>query len=692
MRPEHARAVRLMHLLLAASILVPLALFAYAAWLNHKAAARNAEERLGRAVEVLHEHALRIFETVERSIAEVDEVVRGLSDEEIRADEARIGARLRQISDSLRQVQSVWIFDANARALVTSVVSPVPPTIVDDRGYYAVHVERDVGTYIDQVLVSRVTGNLFFNVSRRRATADGRFTGVTAAAVYPSAIKEFYARLAGPIADQFALLRADGHFLARYPSPDDRPVRLDANSVFARFIRNQPEGGIYNATSQVDRIERRFLYRKLPERSIYVQAGIATATIRAEWLSTMVSHLVFGFPATLVLIGISYLALRRTRFLYEEAARRESAEGALQQAQRLEALGQMTGGIAHDFNNLLMVVGGGLDRLRRSLDDPRHRRTLDMIGGASKRAEALTRQLLVFSRRQALAPQVIELRSELSGMRDMLQSSLRGDIELHVDVPAGVWRVRVDPGELEIAMLNLAMNARDAMPKGGRIEIVARNQAGRDSDEVLLTVTDTGAGIAPEILPRIFDPFFTTKDIGKGTGLGLSQVYGFARQSGGHVAIDSRPGRTTFSLALPRCLDVIEAAPETVALPSATMQGRALLVEDNRDVAEVSATHLRELGFVVEVAADAHTAWDRLGAEAFDVVVSDIVMPGGMTGLDLAREVRVRFPRLPFLLVSGYSAVADEAVAEGFTLVRKPFDLPELARALKGIVDGAPPR
>ncbi len=675
-----------MRLLLAASILVPLALFAYASWLNHQAAMRNAEDRLGRAVEVLQEHALRIFETVERSLAEADEVVRGLSDDEIRADEARISARLRAISDSLRQVQSVWLFDANARPLVTSVVSPVPPVPVADRGYYAAHAERDAGTYIDEVLVSRVTGNLFFNVSRRRASPDGRFTGVTAAAVYPSAIKEFYARLSGTMADQFALLRADGRFLARHPSPDDRPVRLDANSVFARLILTQPEGGLFNATSQVDGIERRFVYRKLPGHSVYVQAGISMATIRAEWLSAMASHVVFGLPATLVLIGISYLALRRTRFLYEEAARREAAEGALQQAQRLEAVGQMTGGIAHDFNNLLMVIGGGVDRLRRDLGDPRHRRTLDMIGGAAKRAEALTRQLLVFSRRQALAPRVVDLGHELSGMRDMLQSSLRGDVELGVEIPEGVWPVRVDPGEFEIAILNLALNARDAMPKGGRIEITACNRVGAGGAEVALTVTDTGVGIPPEVLPRIFEPFFTTKDVGKGTGLGLSQVYGFAKQSGGHVAVDSRPGRTAFTLLLPRCEAAPELAQEHAAAPGRTMRGRVLLAEDNRDVADVSVAHLEELGFQVEVAPNGRGALERLRSGSFDVLISDVVMPGGVTGLDLARDVRARYPDLPILLVTGYSSVTDEAVAEGFALVRKPYDLPALARALEELL------
>jgi two-component system NtrC family sensor kinase len=562
---------------------------------------------------------------------------------------------------------------------------------VNDRGYFAAHVREDVGTYIDEVLVSRVTGNLFFNVSRRRASPDGRFRGVTAAAVYPSAIKDFYARLSGGMADQFALLRADGVFLARYPSPDDRPVRLDANSVFARAIKGQPEGGVYDATSQVDRIERRFLYRKLPGYPAYVQAGIATATIRSEWLSAMASHLVFGLPATLVLIGISYLALRRTRTLYEEGARREAAEAALQQAQRLEAIGRMTGGIAHDFNNLLMVVSGGVERLRRDLDDPRQRRTLDMIAGAAGRAEALTKHLLAFSRRKALSATVVDLAERLAGMHEVLRSSLREDVELVVDVEEGIWPVQVDDAELEIALLNLAINARDAMPKGGRLTIRARNaepEQGAPAEHVALTVADTGEGIPPQVLQRVFEPFFTTKEVGKGTGLGLAQVYGFARQSGGDVSIDSRPGETTVTVRLPRCADAVAPAQSP---PSGFVRrtGRALLVEDNRDVADVSGGILEDLGFEVEVMGSAGAALIRLADTSFDLVVSDIVMPGGMTGLDLARAVRSRWPGLPILLATGFSAATAEALAEGFVIVRKPYALADMAAALDQVMPAA---
>jgi two-component system NtrC family sensor kinase len=289
----------------------------------------------------------------------------------------------------------------------------------------------------------------------------------------------------------------------------------------------------------------------------------------------------------------------------------------------------------------------------------------------------------------------VHLHERLSSLREMLQSSLRGDVELAIDIPDGTWPVRVDPGELEIAFLNLAMNARDAMPKGGRLAIAARNRAaegaGAARDEVIVTVTDTGSGIPPEILERVFEPFFTTKDVGKGTGLGLSQVYGFARQSGGHVAVDSRPGRTVFTLVLPRCEDLPEetAAPR-LARPG-KRRGRALLVEDNAEVAEVTVANLEELGLEVELAANVPEALSRVATGAFDIVVTDIVMPGGLNGLDLARTVRRHRPGLPVLMVSGYSAVGDEARLEGFQLLRKPYDLDALAAAVDALLESGGP-
>jgi two-component system, NtrC family, sensor kinase len=406
------------------------------------------------------------------------------------------------------------------------------------------------------------------------------------------------------------------------------------------------------------------------------------------------AHLIFGLPATLLLCGVLWIALRRTRRLYDEAQRREMAEGALHQAQQLQAIGQLTGGVAHDFNNLLMVVSGSVQRLRRQISDDKQLQMLDAITTATQRGESLTRQLLTFSRRQTLQPSVIDLAERLPEIKDMLSRSLRGDIEIRVDVPRRPCAVKVDPSELELALLNLAVNARDAMPSGGTLTIgakpvVLRGKAGEEGltgEFVAIRVADTGSGIPAEVLSRVFEPFFTTKDVGKGTGLGLSQVYGFARQSGGAASIASSARRgTVVSLFLPRTWE----APAQPQEPSASVgakrhAGTVLLVEDNAEVAEVAKAYFEQLGYQVKLASSAQAGFDLVESEPdIDLVFSDILMPGGMNGLELADVVRRQFPKVAVLLTTGYSSSAQDAVRQGFAVLQKPYDLAALERALR---------
>jgi len=398
-------------------------------------------------------------------------------------------------------------------------------------------------------------------------------------------------------------------------------------------------------------------------------------------------------PAMLAILTVLWVALRRTRRLYEEHDRREAAESALRQSQRLEAIGQLTGGVAHDFNNLLMIVSGSVHRLRRGANDDKQKRLLDAIVNATQRGESLTRQLLTFSRRQTLQPSVIDLAERLPELKDMLSRSLRGDIDIRVMVPRRSCRVKVDPSELELALLNLAVNARDAMPAGGKLTITAKpimlrgkaNEEGLSGDFVAIRIADTGEGIAPEALPRVFEPFFTTKEFGKGTGLGLSQVYGFARQSGGAATITSTPRRgTAITLFLPRSFEAPAQPREPASAVGVPLPaGTVLLVEDDADVIEIARAYLREIGYSVKQAASARAGLDILDREGeVDLLFSDILMHGDMNGLDLAREVRRRFPALLVLLTSGYSSSAQAAIRQGFEVLQKPYDLADLKRGL----------
>jgi PAS domain S-box-containing protein len=366
-------------------------------------------------------------------------------------------------------------------------------------------------------------------------------------------------------------------------------------------------------------------------------------------------------------------------------------EERLRQSERMETVGQLTGGIAHDFNNLLTVVMGNLDMLRRAKPE-RAPRLIDNALAAVEQGRRLTSQLLAFSRRQPLKPEVLDVGALVARLDGMLAQSLRGDIVLEIDVAEGIWPVQVDPTQLQSALINLAANARDAMPKGGTFRVRVQNRVSQDatgSEGVAIQVSDTGVGIAPEDLPRVFEPFFTTKEVGRGTGLGLAQVYGFVQQSGGTVDIMSEPGRgTTLTLVLPRAArkPAAQAPAQPVASPGADRALRILLVEDNAQVAEMAAALLSEEGHAIERAATAPEALAKLRDEAgYDLVFSDLVMPGGMDGLELARTVRKRWPQLPILLATGYSAEAGRAQQEGFRLLAKPYEPSALTAAIAEI-------
>jgi CheY-like chemotaxis protein len=347
----------------------------------------------------------------------------------------------------------------------------------------------------------------------------------------------------------------------------------------------------------------------------------------------------------------------------------------------------LTGGVAHDFNNLLMIVSGHIETLKRvAKDHPRAARAADAIEIATKRGAALTRQLLTFSRRQRLSPEAIELASQLEAFRPVLTSGLGRNVRLDIILPADVWPVRVDVSEFEIALVNLMVNARDAMPDGGAVTITAANFVPAPGDPlsgeyVALTIADTGVGIPEDVLGRIFDPFFTTKPVGRGTGLGLSQVHGFAHQAGGAVKVESVVGEgTRMTLCLPRATEatVEREADEPSERPST---GTVLLVEDNPEVASAATGLLEQLGYSVRTVFGADEALLALDANGIDLVFTDVVMPGRLDGLALARAIRDKYPDMPVLLATGYSEAVHNVNSE-FPVLRKPYQIGELSQAL----------
>ena len=501
----------------------------------------------------------------------------------------------------------------------------------------------------------------------------------------------------------------------------------DAAGQYLGALRANPEveaAGLYNQDGALVASYRRDPAQALPPRApdrvrsfadgqLVVIAPVAQAGVRlgsvymrlqAEPLGRRALRYaaigLLGVMASLVAIvlGAANAAQRRANralaaaneALRHQIEQRERAEEALRQSQKMEAMGQLTGGVAHDFNNLLMVASSGLDLLDRT-DDPLRRETLRQgIRQALDRGAGLTRQLLAFSRRSPLKSEVVDLGRRLEGMHLLLERSLREDIGVRFDIQPDLWPVELDPAQLEVALLNIAVNARDAMPGGGTITLAARNRPGlsiegEEGDFVELSVSDTGVGMAPETARRVFEPFFTTKSVGKGTGLGLSQVYGFSRASGGAALITSKPGEgATISLFFPASTKPLSQPAAPKAPLQAPPPGTVLLVEDDDSVAAAVSAMLGELGYRVLRASDAAGALAMLEREArtVDLVFSDMVMPGAMDGAALAEAVLQRRPDLPVVLTTGFSEAAEAATRKGLRLLPKPYRIDELAAEL----------
>jgi signal transduction histidine kinase/CheY-like chemotaxis protein len=478
--------------------------------------------------------------------------------------------------------------------------------------------------------------------------------------------------------------------------------------------------GTFFARSPFNGLDRLYGHVKVRGFPVHAVYGIDQRTITAAWLSTIYQAAVLAVAVALCLFVTAWFALKRakqeglamesltqtTRRLEQEIEKRERAEASLMQTQRLEAVGQLTGGIAHDFNNLLTVIAGNLDLADRRNDLTAIRRLLKSIRYASDRAANLTRQLLAFSRRHMLNPKAVDLNAVLERTRVLIEHCVPENIALEFELSTEVHPVRVDVSEFEAAVLNLVVNARDAMPNGGTLKFLTRettcsagdggtstprkpqDQPGRTIE---LRIEDTGYGMPPETLARVYEPFFTTKEVGKGTGLGLSQVYGFAKQSGGSVSIESEVGRgTRVSILLPRSSDIIaEDGNPLAAMPRLARPVTILVVEDDPEVRKTSIAMLQDLGHQILIARNGAEALALVKAgDAIDILFTDVVMPGGMSGIALAKEAVVECPALKVLITTGYPGHA-ELLRNEFAVLPKPFTRLDLALLIRSLIKPA---
>ncbi len=701
MRARRDAAIRLLKTKLEASIVLPVGLFSYAAWTSYRGAFEHADEQLSATLDIMSEQANKVLQSVDLSFASVRAVVGDISDDELRASERTLHLKLHELDNALNTIDAIVITDKNGMALVSSSVSPVPKELgVADRDFFQAQAERDVGTFIGAVVRPKVRPEPLFGVARRRATANGEFSGVTVIFVVPKIFSEFYQRLARGSDASFTLLKSDGFILARYPALS--VTRFEPDSAFMRILTAQPEGAIVNLMS-VDGIERRVGYRKLGYTDLYVSDGVPIAAIRDEWLYAIGAHLIFGIPATLLLITLVLLTMRRTQEFYAEAERRDLAEQALRQAQKMEAVGQLTGGVAHDFNNLLTIIIGNLGIAKRGVVEARAERALSNALTGAQRAAQLTQRLLAFSRRQPLNPRAVDPNRLITGMSDLLTRSLGETVQLETIGGAGVWNIEVDTSEMESTLLNLALNARDAMPQGGKLTIETSNayldeeycrhhEGIHPGQYVLISITDNGIGMSPETVEKAFEPFFTTKETGKGTGLGLSQVYGFMKQSGGHIKIYSERGEgTTIKLYFTRHDGDDALIPADTEGTSDRGNGETILiVEDDDGVRQYASEILRDLNYQILEARDSTSALKLLDADKkFDLLLTDVVLPG-KNGRELATEIEARRPGTRVIFMTGYSRnaiVHHGRLDRGTELITKPLIEGVLARKIRQVLD-----
>jgi two-component system, NtrC family, sensor kinase len=700
--------------LLVASVLVPAAVFGLFAWHSHNQIIHSAQDRAQRFATVVQEHTLKVFETILLVLQAAEQKLQGVSTETL-AGSKELWDELRKLEESSEQVGSIFVVDRHGFGPFTTRQFPSPVVDFSDRDYYFEQRRADQGLYVGQSYVGKISKDMIFNFSIRRSTSDGRFDGIIGVSAYVHYFEKYY-RSIGILDDGFAiaLVRDDGSILVRYPSLGTGSSKIPSDSPFLQRLHDGDRGTFF-ARSPFNGLDRLYGYVKVRGFPVYAVYGIDRSTITAEWLDTVYQAAALAFAVALCLFVTAWFALRRAKQealalatlrqttvqLEQEIERRERAEASLMQTQRMEAIGQLTGGIAHDFNNLLTVISGNLDLVDRRSDLGSIRRLLKSVRYAAERATSLTRQLLTFSRRHMLNPKTVDLNGVLQRTRVLIEHSVPENIRLEFDLSGDLCPVNIDVSEFEAAVLNVVVNARDAMPNGGTLAFSIRDgvlgpgeaetiaPAIRPGRYVELSIKDSGCGMSPDTLARVYEPFFTTKEVGKGTGLGLSQVYGFVQQSGGAIAIDSEPGRgTRVSMFLPRSSEGIAGESDPLAgMPRIGRPATILIVEDDPEVRKTSIAMLQDLGHHVLIARNGTEALALVKAgNPIDILFTDVVMPGGISGVDLAKQAIALSPELKVLITTGYPGHAELLHSE-FGVLPKPFTRVELELSIRSLVN-----
>ncbi|MCC8395179.1 response regulator [Paraburkholderia sp. MMS20-SJTR3] len=684
---------RMLLIVLAVSIVFPLACLAGYGYFDYQRRIADANDMIDRLARVADEQAVKVLDLNRQMASRIIDLLGNADDAQIRAREGELHARLREIGGDFPQVASIGLLGANGDLLASSLTYPAPTISIAQREDFLAAKAVRPQPYFSLPMFGPLSKTDVFTTTTGRSGADGQFLGVVSVALR----NEYFARFYRDLTNQdpsltLALYRQDGSLLVRYPAWP-QGARPAANSAFTAAMRDKQLFGHVRLKSSVDGIERLLAFRRVGDYPLYVMSAYAISSIVAGWRSHFL--MIAGLTAVpciaiWLLVFYSLRQLEAERRAWErwqgEVAMRLSAEASSRQLQRMGALGNLVANVAHDFNNLLMVVSANTELARLKHYNNLEKEVL-AVERATTSAETLTRQLLSVARKQPLKQEPVDLSRWLPAAAPLLGAALGDKVELSLRIAEHLWQVLADPTDLEFAIMNIAMNARDAMPRGGHFVIRCQNNRLVSSDTllpdgeyVLIACSDDGEGMPEAVARRAFEPLFTTKLRGSGTGLGLAQVLSMCEQAGGTAKIDSVPGSgTTVRLFLPRHIprgaSASVEAPHAVATPNSAV----LLVEDNEDVAAGVAAVLETFGCEVRHEPTADQAFDVLnGGARFELVLSDIQMPGKLNGIDLAEKVRSAWPSQKIALMTGYADELERARRLGIAILAKPFNIDEL--------------
>ncbi len=685
-----------------ACIVFPALLFGGLAWIDYRIELDRTRNDVATTTNALAEHAQTVVETVELVLARVLDHI-DHQDWTTLAASPETHEFLDRLRRELPQVEAVFLVDPDGILAASSRAYPMPRYDVHAPEYFATaKTQNNDAIVISAPFPGTMSGTTGFMISRRRVR-DGQFDGVVGVTVSHQYFETFYrAILDDPTASAAGLIRTDGALLVRFPDPPGHPVALPASNPMLVAARTGTDLAVFDGRSSLDGKQRIAGFRRLRDLPLLVGYSIDRSVFLTTWATHAAVIAVCAILLSALLLATEHLARRKTavehdalRRLVEETERRRQAEAMAQQGQKMEALGRLTGGVAHDFNNLLAVVLASLELALRRESNPRTVRLLQTATEAAQRGAKLTAQMLAFSRKREVAVRSIDVNAVIHGMDDLLRRTLGPSVRLNYDLADDLRPALADLVQLELALLNLAVNARDAMPEGGdltfrsnMVTVGDANSPGLErGDYVRVQVADTGAGMSEEVLARAHEPFYTTKGPGGGTGLGLSMVDGFVRELGGALTLDSTPGvGTTISIFLRKADTApVAEAPNPDGEVLATRPGRILLVDDDASVRLSTRRMLEELGHdVVEAAGGVEVLAVLAHDRRFDLLVIDFAMPL-MNGGQLAAEVTKLWVEAPILFVTGY--VENDALRPwselGYRTMQKPFSARDLAAAVE---------